>query len=623
MVGPDSQQSSSKHQPSRLRLDDLVVDLDRRSVRRGAEVLDVTDRSLRLLESLIRYAPEPVSKDRLIAEVWDDAVVSDETLAQRVRLLRQCLGDDSRNPRYIASVRGRGYRLVAPLGDADAAPITRRPGILGFIAAVAILVGFAWAWRSTIAPEPNVDGPTAGTLAVLPFTDMSAGQDHQFFADGMHEELLSRLAMIDGLAVISRTSVERYRRTEASLPDIAEQLGASAVIEGSVRVDNNRLRVTVQLIDASSDEHIWAANFDRQMSVQDIFGLQTDVAGRIAEALKLEYSNALNGRGQLPTNNVEAYNLYLLGRYHTFKQTRRDLEDAVAYLEQAVEIDPDFAEAYATLGWAYSFLGSGYGARLPNEMYPKAREAALRAIALDAGLSDARTLYADILAWYDWDFAAAEREYKKTIALDPLNVLGYALFLSTQERHDEAIVLIEKRLAADPNDPYVRINAGWRYLNAGQTSKAIAAAMAAADHADGIPLLGWSRLAQNDTVGAVELFEAAMESRGRTSLNASNLAVAYFRDGRPADARRLLDELEAFAADNYVSPGLLAAVYFSANDADRGFAMLEKAFQERGRDMIFLRVTEILRGYRHDPRYLALLERVGLQKHLTPQGSTE
>jgi len=612
MVSAESQQTSSSTQPSRLRVDDLIVDLDRHSVKRGTQLLDITDRSFRLLEALIRHAPELVSKDQLIEEVWDDAVVSDETLAQRVRLLRQGLGDDSQNPRYIASVRGRGYRLIAPLDKIGVTPAKRRSGTIRFIAPAAFLLAIALSWQLTHRPTPDDNVRKSGALAVLPFTDMSADRDHQFFADGMHEELLSRLAMIDDLAVISRTSVERYRGSNASLPAIARRLGADAVIEGSVRVDENRLRVTVQLIDASTDEHIWAANFDRALSVEDVFGLQADVALQIAEALKLEYANAADSNDQLPTKSIEAYNLYLLGRYHTFKQTRQDLDAAVAHLEQAIDIDPEFAEAYATLGWAYSFLGTGYGARPPREMYPRAKEAALRAIALDASLADARTLYADILAWYDWDFVAAEVEYRKTIELDPLNVLGYALFLSTQERHDEAINLIERRLEADPNDPYVWINAGWRYLDAGLTDKAIEAAIAAVGHPDRTPLIGWSRLAQGDAAAAVEVFEAAMESEGRTARNAANLAVAYFRDGRPDDGGALLKELEEFARDNYVSPSLLAAVYFSANDVDRGFALLEKSFEERNRIMIFLRVNEMLRGYRDDPRYLSLLERVGL-----------
>ena len=611
MQGAESQEAITPDRRPLLRVDDLLVDIERRTVRRRSEMLELTDRSFRLLEVLISHAPERVDKDRLIAEVWDDAVVSDDTLAQRVRLLRQSIGDNSQKPRYIAAVRGRGYRLIPRPREFGTAQSTRLPRAVWLAAATVTLIGLSLVWRSTNGPEPAENVGTASVLAVLPFTDMSATRDHQFFADGMHEQLLSRLARIDELAVISRTSVEPYRDSDVRLPEIAEQLGADAVIEGSVRVDHDRLRVTVQLIDGASDEHIWAADFDRQLSVHDIFSVQEEVANQIAAALRLEYANEADDNVILPTQNLEAYNLYFLGRYHTFKQTPKDLEQAVTYLENAIAIDPEFAEAFATLGWAYSFLGTGYGSRRPDEVYPKAKEAALRAITLDANLADARSLYADILTWHDWDFAAAEREYQKTLEIDPLNNLGYALFLSTQERHKEAIDAVERRLAAEPNNPYVRINAGWRYFHAGELDKAIDAAMSAPDHSDSGSLLGWSSLAQGDTGRAVEVFEADVESEGRAPRNIANLAAAYYRDGRRADAEPLLEELEAYVAGRYMAPGLLAAVYFSAGDADRGFALLNQALEERSREMIFLKVSEMLRGYRDDPRYLALVDQVG------------
>jgi len=611
MQGAESQEAITPDRRPLLRVDDLLVDIERRTVRRRSEMLELTDRSFRLLEVLISHAPERVDKDRLIAEVWDDAVVSDDTLAQRVRLLRQSIGDNSQKPRYIAAVRGRGYRLIPRPREFGTAQSTRLPRAVWLAAATVTLIGLSLVWRSTNGPEPAENVGTASVLAVLPFTDMSATRDHQFFADGMHEQLLSRLARIDELAVISRTSVEPYRDSAVRLPEIAEQLGADAVIEGSVRVDHDRLRVTVQLIDGASDEHIWAADFDRQLSVHDIFSVQEEVANQIAAALRLEYANEADDNVILPTQNLEAYNLYFLGRYHTFKQTPKDLEQAVTYLENAIAIDPEFAEAFATLGWAYSFLGTGYGSRRPDEVYPKAKEAALRAITLDANLADARSLYADILTWHDWDFAAAEREYQKTLEIDPLNNLGYALFLSTQERHKEAIDAVERRLAAEPNNPYVRINAGWRYFHAGELDKAIDAAMSAPDHSDSGSLLGWSSLAQGDTGRAVEVFEADVESEGRAPRNIANLAAAYYRDGRRADAEPLLEELEAYVAGRYMAPGLLAAVYFSAGDADRGFALLNQALEERSREMIFLKVSEMLRGYRDDPRYLALVDQVG------------
>tara|TARA_R110002096_G_scaffold20690_1_gene67903 strand:+ start:3882 stop:5666 length:1785 start_codon:yes stop_codon:yes gene_type:complete len=594
-----------------MRVGDLVVDLEKRVVRRSSTQLDLPDRSFRLLEALIRRAPDEVSKDRLIREVWDDAVVSDETLAQRVRLLRQSLGDDSQNPRYIASVRGRGYRLIAEPCEPVSIPEHHRGIAKWLVVAAVTLFGLALAWQITQKPAPVDKRPE--TLAVLPFADLSADGDHQFFADGMHEELLSRLATIDGLSVISRTSVERYRDTEVSLPAVGAELGATAIIEGSIRVDGDRLRVTVQFIDATTDEHVWAKSFDRQLSVQDIFDLQTEVANEIAEALQVQGQGKAIRNVGLPTNSIEAYNLYLLGRYHTLKQSTLDLERAVEFLQQAIDIDPEFAGAYAWLGWAYSFLGAEYGTYRPTEMYPLAKAAALHAIALDADLADARTLYAATLTWYDWDFEAAEREYLKAVELDPMNVLGYAVFLSARERHDEAIAMVERRLAAEPGNPFVLVNAGWRYLHAGLTDKAIAAGEAAAKHHDSAILIGLSRLAEGDPEAAIAVFEEAIRSQGRSPLNVRFLAVANYRDGRQAQGDALLSELEGYAAENYLSPALFAHVYFAAGDADRGFAALEEAFEERSREMIFLRVTELLRGYRDDPRYLDLVARVERQ----------
>jgi tetratricopeptide (TPR) repeat protein len=195
--------------------------------------------------------------------------------------------------------------------------------------------------------------------------------------------------------------------------------------------------------------------------------------------------------------------------------------------------------------------------------------------------------------------------------LDPLNVLGYALFLSTQRRHDEAIELVEKRVAANPNDPYVLVNAGWRYLNAGQTDRAIAAATRAQGHPDANSVLGFSSIAAGDIDRAITAFEADLDKFGSNPLQLSNLAYAYFKAGRRTEGKALLDELLATSADAYVSPTLIAAVYFAAGDADNGFAMLDQAVAARAREVIFIQVSQMLAGYRHDPRYAALIRKIG------------
>jgi len=603
---PDSTATTLDRQ---FRVHDLHVDLDRERVSRGNQFIGLPALSFRLFAVLISRAPYKVSKDDLIREVWGDVVVGDETLAQRVRLLRQALGEDSQNPRYFSSVRGQGYRLicdVVPVRAEDARRKTRR-GLVG-AALVSLVIASLWFFD-----KPLPESPAANSIAVLPFADLSSDQSYRYFADGMQEELLTRLTDIEGLKVASRTSVEAYRSSNVRLPEIAEAIGVSAVIEGSFRVDEDRIRITIQLIEAQTDQHLWADNFDRTLSVQSIFAIQEEVAGQIVQALELEYlNNAEPDPVQLPTGSLGAYSAYLQGRYHTFRQTPDDLELAVRYLEQATTLDPDFAEAYAALGWAYGFMGTSYGNMMPRDAYPKAKEAALKALALDSELSDARTLYADILTWYDWDFKAAEREYRKTLELDPLNVLGYVLFLTSQERHAEAIELVERRLHANPDDPYVHINAAWRFLGADQYERAIREAELAGKHADANAVLGFAWQAIGDTGRAIRFFEADLENQGRLPTQLSNLAVAYYGSGQEAKAQQLLAELEAKAKTEFFSPALLAAVYFAAGDADNGFARLQQAVDAKVRDVIFLRVDSMLDGWRDDPRYLDLVRSVGL-----------
>ena len=596
--------------PRAFRLGDLVIDLDRESLRRGQETIELPELSFRLLAALASHAPERVSKNELIREVWGDVVVGDETLAQRVSLLRQALGDDSQDPRYISSVRGHGYRLVCdvrPAGE-NSPPGRRRWVLPGLLAAVIVAVTV---WFGTSPTEQAHEPAARNLVAVLPFADLSEDQDYRYFGDGMQEELLTRLAGIDSLRVSSRTSVEQYRGTKMSIPDIAAELGVDAVIEGSVRIHGGEVRTTVQLIDAKTDQHLWANTYDRQLTVQNIFAIQEEVASEIAAAMRVEYKRE-EAAVLLPTANLDAYSAYLLGRFHTFRQTPDDLALAIRELQRATMLDPDFAEAYAALGWAYSFLGTGYGLEKPADVYPKAKEAALKALALDANFADARTLYADILTWYDWDFVAAEREYRKTLAIDPLNVLGYALFLTSQERHDEALELIERRVRAHPDDAYVRVNAAWRFLGAERYERAVSEAELAGDHPDAMAVLAFAWLSLGNDEKAIDILRADLKKRGSRPAQLSNLAATLFLAGHNSEAQNLLQELEAIREQEYFSPALLSSPYFAAGDADRGFELMQEAIDLRTREVIFLRVNHFLNDYREDPRYFDLLRQVGL-----------
>jgi TolB-like protein/DNA-binding winged helix-turn-helix (wHTH) protein/Tfp pilus assembly protein PilF len=597
---------------NRLRLRDIEIDLASGTVWRDGNIIDLPDLSYRLLATLVERAPAMISKDDLINSVWGEVVVSDETLMQRVKLLRQALGDDSQNPRYIASVRGRGYRLAAPVGETGTPP---RRWLVGAVIGVLLIIGGWFLIDGNDPPHASV----INTLAVLPFDDLSQDQEFGYFADGMQEELLARLAGLKEVSVLSRTSVERFRNSADSIPEISSALNADAIIEGSVRLSDDRIRVTVQLIDGQSDTHIWAESYEEQLSVANVFGIQQDVADSIAKALRTELQRQQSTLTGLPTTSIEAYDLYLLGRYHTFRQTPEKLEEAVQYLEAAVELDPAFAEAHATLGWAYSFLGTVYGHREPGTVFPKARAAALRALELDDQLADAHSLYADILTWYDWDFDLAEFEYRRAMALDPTNVLGYALLLSSQGRHDEAIALVEKRIAATPNDDYVWVNAAWRYLSANQFADAAHAAGRAGNHPDAASALGSIKLAQNEVQAAIEIYEEDLAHQGRGNVQLLNLAYAYFAAGERVAGQTLLDELENTQNDEFISAYGLAAIYFAAGDETRGFELLGSAVDARERSVIFLNISRHLADHRDDARFTALLQRVGLHRRISPE----
>jgi TolB-like protein len=441
---------------------------------------------------------------------------------------------------------------------------------------------------------------------------MSPNSDNQYFADGIHEELLSHLAQTSSFEVVSRTSVMPFRETSLSIPEIAQQLNVDTVLEGSVRRAGGQVRITFQLINGVTDLHLWTETYEHELTMENLFSIQEEVARKVSTALQAEFVSQA-APVNLPTRSLEAYDLYLLGRYETFQQTRSGLDQAVIWLERALEIDKEFAEAWATLGWAYSFQGSGYSDKTPSEVYGAAREAALKALVLDPNLADAHSLHADILTWYDWDWLAAEEEYLAALKWDPSNVLGYVLFLSTQQRHDEAIELVEKLINRYPGSEFIHINAAWRYLNARRYDQALIQASLAPEHIDFGGVTGWALLSSGREEEALAVFEWDFERQPDNPLLMSNLAVAHARLGNNTQARELLRKLIEISALTYIQPDSVAAVLFELGDADSGFEWMQKALEQRSRGLIFLQVDHVYDRYRQDPRYLALEEALGFK----------
>jgi TolB-like protein/DNA-binding winged helix-turn-helix (wHTH) protein/Tfp pilus assembly protein PilF len=609
---------SAEHpQNTPIQIGDLRLDPRQRCVWRGDEKIQLPKLSFDLLLCLARHAPAVVSMDQLLTEVWGDVVVGDETVKQRVRMLRQSLSETGEQPKYLESVRSIGYRLIPSVSKADIpgaqAPRNRWlwPGIAAF-AVMALAVFQMTDDQDQIVPGNEV---RHWSVAVLPFEDMSPNADQAYFSDGMHEEIITRLSYIPALAVTSRTSVLPYRAADKSVAEIAAELGVNLIIEGSVRHSDEQIRITIQLIDAVSDEHLWAATYDRPLRIGDIFDIQSDVAEKVAAALQIELHAAAAG-DTLPTDSLAAYNNYLLGRYHVHRGNSRDLERSIEFFEQAIAEAPDFAAAHVGLGQALTFVGTTYGWLPPGEVFTRAELEVSEALRLDPDSIDAYSLRGDILTWYRWNWAEAEDAYKMAIDNGAQFDLGYMLLLSALGRHDEAASMMEGAIEAFPRDRWVRSNAAWRFLGAGDYERAIAEADAAIaiddSYGDVFASRGWAFLWRGNVERALQDFERNIELNGRSVSALSNLAIAHYRAGDEETTVRLLDEILAMDPATYASYENVARVFVTLGDFESAFEWLERGYAARSRGMIFLNEQRSWDSVRDDERFQDLMRRLNM-----------
>ena len=404
-------------QAKRFQIGDLVLDSGKQEVSRDEHVIDLPGLSYQLIVVLAKAAPNVVSHDELVGQVWPGRVVSPETITQRIKLVRQAIGDDAQHPRYIGLVRGEGYRMLAevePLppdpkkGYRIPAPVTElddrqqaldkgRKAVWFYAIVPAVIFVAALATWSTLrdsAPGPGLDQEAVTSVAVLPFADLSPDQDQEYFAVGISEELLNELMKLEGLDVVSRTSSFRFKDSDEDLRAIGQQLGAANILEGSLRKDGDDLRVTAQLINASTGYHLWSNTYDRQ--IIDIFQIQEDIARSVAGALSITLD--VDGREHLPgsgTSKIEAYNALLEGgAWHRIGRAA----EAAAHYQRAIDLDPDYAQAWAALGAATGHMSWDQPTEQARASQERGRELVLRAIELDPNLAGA---YAD-LAKFNW-----------------------------------------------------------------------------------------------------------------------------------------------------------------------------------------------------------------------------
>ncbi len=457
--------------------------------------------------------------------------------------------------------------------------------------------------------------PRAASVAVLPFDNLSADPENEYFADGITEDVIAHLAKVAALKVIARASVMAFKHRERRLREIGATLDVTTLLVGSVRRAGDRVRIVAQLVDAETERPVWAETYDRRLT--DIFEIQTDVALHIAAALRAELSADERTRiRKEPTRDLEAYQLYLQGRRWFTEYTPAGLERAIAYFRRAIERDPGYALAHAATAMAYADLGES-GALAPSVASARARAAVDEALRLDPALGEARCALAYVQLLWEFDWAGAERELRRALELSPNSADAYDLYgrmCAGLGRYDEALTLQRRAQELDPLAH--RVDVATTLLRAGRFDEAAEGARRAAaldpDQSRAHATLGWALLGQGRAAEGIAALERAAALAPDDTQWLAQLGQAYAVVGRAADAREVLRRLEERARSAYVSPYHLAFVHTGLGDHERALDLLERAVAERGGALYGIKGSFLFAPLRGEPRFGALLGRLGL-----------
>jgi len=454
---------------------------------------------------------------------------------------------------------------------------------------------------------------TRPSIAVLPFVNMSGDKENEYFSDGLAEEILNALTKLAGLKVVARTSAFAFKDRNEDVRGMGETLGATHVLEGSVRKAGSRVRVTAQLIATVDGCHLWSERYDREMI--DIFAIQDEISEAIVNVLRLKLAKASEQPAAKRPVNPAAFEAYLKGRYFWNKRTESDLNSSLDYFERAIALEPSYALAYAGLSDAFILFGI-FGVRAPSDVYPKAKAAALRAIELDDTLAEAYDALAHVKVAFDWDLPGALQYYQRAIDLNPSyssGRRGYGYLLSVIQRHEEAIAQLTLARDLDPLSGPVNAFLGLVFMKARQYEQGIAACRKAVELDPENPLGHWILARALDAAGLFE--EAVIESEKASSLAggsqpyAGHLAYAYAKNGDRERAWKIVGEMLEQAKTKYVGTYYLALIYASLGEPDQAMQALEKAYEERN-----VRLLEIFDPafdtLRSDIRFQDLVRRI-------------
>jgi TolB-like protein/DNA-binding winged helix-turn-helix (wHTH) protein/Flp pilus assembly protein TadD len=633
------------------------VDLSAAELRKNGLRLKLPEQPFQILTMLLERPGEIITRDDLRNRLWrtDTFVDFDHGLNNAVMRLREVLGDSSDNPRFVETIPRRGYRFLAHVdesfpataarGSTDAGtnqivvptaagqppspavlPAGNRQTVKKCRIEIAILAGLVAAALITVAVAAryfatrNTNSGSvkqSTSLVVLPLENLSGDQEQDYFADGMTDELIANLAKIRSLRVVSRSTAMAYKHTRKPLSEIANELHVDAVVEGTVLRVDQRVRITAELVQVSTDHHLWAETYESQIG--DVLALQNRVSSAIVNEIRINLSPQDRERlARNPAIAPEAYENYLKGRFYWNKRTDENLNKAISYFSQATAQDSRYALAYAGLSDCYSIVGATIFGSMPvSEAAPKAREAARHALEIDPTLAEAETPLATLKFNYDWDWSGAEDDFQHAIQLNPSYATAYqrySLFLMAMGRFQDGFNQINKARELDPLSISINFSLGWRLYLARQYDRAIAQLRNTLEMDPSYELphlvLGQAYEEKRAFDLAIPELQKAVELSHGTPLMVSALAHAYGRGGRKEEAEKLLAQLERDAKTKYVSPYYFAIVYLGLGNNEQAMNWLEKAFADRSNGLVFMRVEPELDPVRSNPRFLALQQRL-------------
>jgi TolB-like protein/Flp pilus assembly protein TadD len=500
------------------------------------------------------------------------------------------------------------------LSEKQSSSTNRAPEPLAaLMVAAVILVGGFFGYRY-FKPATSEQ---INSIAVLPFENRSGNADTDYLSDGLADSLIYRLSQLPNLKVSPTSSVMRYRGKETDVAQIATELKVDAVMFGRLVQRGDDLSISVQLIDSRTEKVIWAEQYDRKMA--DLLATQREIATTITQKLQLKLAGDERGITKKYTDSNEAYQLYLKGRYYFARRTKDEVIKAIQSYEQAIELDPNFALAYARIAEAYNQMPA-YPYSPPQEAFPKAKAAAKRALEIDPNLSEAHTALGNTLAAYDWNWAEAEREFRRAIELDPKSATAHfrygQLYLGSSGRVPEAIAEMDRGLDSEPLDINMVATKAWWMAAIGQRDQAFALAKNGLDldpnHPVARNVLAQIYIFRGQSAEALTFIEQNRQPPANRQWELQGLGVAYAKLGRREDAAKVIDEFKALSKTQYVMSYYVAAIYASLGDRENAFAELAKAVDARDWRLMWLKSDPFFDSIRDDPRYAGLLKRMGL-----------